>query len=149
MFYTKDLDLDIIRNRARDQLLDGTFPSFSGSPDYDDFIRSVIDEEAKIILGLSGVMRLEDVHYYKNRASEFLTELLETLDTSFIEAIEKIQDFTGCEPGPSASPKPVQTARIRKARRYLQILGAPWFEAIMGSDRYQELIEKLKIIGKL
>lgn len=149
MFNTKDLDLDIIRNRARDQLLDGTFPSLSGSPDYDDFVRSVIDEEAKIILGLSGVMRLEDVHYYKNRASEFLTELLETLDTSFIETIEKIQDFTGCEPEESLDdPELVQVARIRKARHYLRVLGVPWFKVIMGSDQYQELLEKLKIIGK-
>ena len=149
MFYTKDLDLDIIRDRARDQLLDGTFPSLSGSPDYDDFIKSVINEEAKIILGLSEVMNLEDVHDYKLRASEFLTELLETLDTSFIETIKKIQDFTGSELEPSASPKLVQAARVRKARKYLQILGTPWFEAIMESDQYHELIEKLKIIGKL
>lgn len=149
MFYTKDLDLDIIRDRARDQLLDGTFPSLSGSPDYDDFIKSVINEEAKIILGLSEVMNLEDVHDYKLRASEFLTELLETLDTSFIETIKKIQDFTGSEPEPSASLKLVQAARVRKARKYLQILGTPWFEAIMESDQYHELIEKLKIIGKL
>lgn len=149
MFNTKDLDLDIIRNRARDQLLDGTFPSLSGSPDYDDFVRSVIDEEAKIILGLSGVMRLEDVHDYKVRASEFLTELLDLLDTSFIETIEKIQDFTRHKPEESPDdPKLVQVARIRKARHYLQILGAPWFKAIMGSDQYQELLEKLKIIGK-
>ena len=149
MFNTKDLDLDIIRNRARDQLLDGTFPSLSGSPDYDDFVRSVIDEEAKIILGLSGVMRLEDVHDYKARASEFLAELLDLLDTSFIEAVEKIQDFAGHKPEESPDdPKLVQVARIRKARHYLRILGAPWFKAIIGPDQYQELLEKLKIIGK-
>jgi hypothetical protein len=149
MFNTKDLDLDIIRNRARDQLLDGTFPSLSGSPDYDDFVRSVIDEEAKIILGLSGVMKLEDVHDYKSRASEFLTELLATLDTSFIEAIKKIKDFA--EHKPEESPddsKLVQVARIRKAHHYLRVLGTPWFKAIMEPDQYQELLEKLKIIGK-
>jgi hypothetical protein len=62
---------------------------------------------------------------------------------------KKIKDFAEHKPEESPDdPRLVQVARIRKARHYLRVLGAPWFKAIMEPDQYQELLEKLKIIGK-
>ena len=147
MFYIEDLDLEIIKNKARDQLLDGSFPSFSGSPDYDDFISQVINKEAEIILGLQGITKLEDVYNYKTRASEFLTNLFEILDVSFTVALKTIQDFTENQEEPDEEI--VRVGKIRRARLFWRILQAPWFEAIMKPDRYQKLLDKLRTIGKL
>lgn len=147
MFYIENLDLEIIKNRARDQLLDGSFPSFSGSPDYDDFIRQVINKEAEIILGLQRITKLEDIYDYKTRASKFLVDLFEILDVSFTGALKTIQDFTENQKEPDEEI--VRVGKIRRARLFWQILQAPWFEAIMEPDRYQELLDKLRTIGKL
>lgn len=147
MFNVDDSHLIEIRQIAADQLLDGTFPSFCGNVVYDDFIKSVIDKESEIIIGVANLVNLEEVHDYKMDSTEFLVELFEILDPSFTTVINIIQGFVQSHGDPKEYS--TESSRIRRARHLYRVLQTPLVRSPMRQEQYKYLLSELKTIGKL
>ena len=145
MFNVDDSHLIEIRNIAADQLLDCTFPSFCGNVVYDDFIKTVIDKESEIIIGVANLVDLEEIYNYKMDSTEFLVELFEILDPSFTTVIDAIQIFVQ-----SANKEyPAESSKIRRAKHLYRVLQTPLVRSLMRQEQYDYLLSELKTIGEL
>ena len=140
-----ELDIDIIKNRAKEQLLKGEFPSVCGSPDFDEFIVEVIRRQARLTLDLARLETIEDIIEAREESKEFLMGLSELFQDSFTGAITEILEFIE-RPEPTEHHKSV--GRVRRARFWYQTLESPWWDLYQGKD-LPGIREKLKEIGKL